>query len=144
MKFSLRNIAVYVVAIALMLAFSASSSALAFAAGSDAAPGYSSSDAGSAAASSVDDATLNRTAKAYLKVRQIVQNEQDKLNNTNGDAAKRQLADQAESAKVAAVKAEGLQPEQYNRVLELVQANQQVRQKFLSDVNSTMKSGARM
>jgi type V secretory pathway adhesin AidA len=66
---------------------------------------------------SIDDATLKQTAKAYVKVRQIVQKAEQDLNNTTDNAQQQQIAKQAESRKMAAVKAEGLQPQQYNRVI---------------------------
>jgi hypothetical protein len=52
----------------------------------------------------IDDVTVKQTAKAYVKVRQIVQNAEQALNNTGDDAQKRQIAEQAESKKMAAVK----------------------------------------
>ena len=45
------------------------------------------------------------------------------------------LAQQAESKKIAAVKAEGLQPQQYNQVLALVQSDKSLAQRFLSYVD---------
>ena len=45
-----------------------------------------------------------------------------------------QAAKQAESDKLAAVKAEGLQPQQYNQVLQLVQTDTNLQEKFLSFV----------
>ncbi len=47
----------------------------------------------------IDDATVKQTAKAYVKVRQIMQNAQQALNNTGDDAQKQQIAEQAESKK---------------------------------------------
>ena len=41
---------------------------------------------------------------------------------------------------MAAVKAEGLQPQQYNQVIQLVQADKSVQQKFLSYVNEVKNS----
>ena len=52
-----------------------------------------------------------------------------------------QIAEQVESRKLAAVKSEGLQPQQYNQVIQLVQADAHLRQKFLSYADR-VKSGA--
>ncbi len=83
----------------------------------------------------IDDATLKQTAKAYVKVIKIVQESKHDLNNgTANDAQKEQTAKQLESEKLAAVKAEGLEPQQYTHVIELVQADQSLQQKFLSYV----------
>jgi len=92
------------------------------------------SDSGSAAASapaqgaSIDDATLQKAAKAYVKVKQIVHQEKQ----TNA-AEPPQASDQ--SAKMAAVKAEGLDPQEYNQVLQTVQNDPQLQQKFAGYVN---------
>ena len=96
-------------------------------------PGYS-PGANVPAPETVDDATLKQTAKAYVKVRQIVQKGQQAIGSTNDDARKQQIAQQAQLDKLTAVKAEGLEPEQYNRVLQLVQADPNLKEKFLSYV----------
>jgi hypothetical protein len=88
----------------------------------------------------IDDATVKQTAKAYVKVRQIVQNAQQALNNTGDDAQKQQIAEQAESKKMAVVKSEGLQPQQYNQVIQLARADKSFEQKFLSYVNEVRNS----
>jgi Domain of unknown function (DUF4168) len=89
----------------------------------------------------VDDTTLKETAKAYVKVRAIVQTAQQAIDGTNDNAAKQHIAEQVESRKLAAVKSEGLQPQQYNQVLYLVKADKQLQQKFLSYANQ-VKNGA--
>ena len=91
------------------------------------------SDSGSAASApaqgtSIDDATLQKAAKAYVKVKQIVH--QEKQANA---AEPPQASDQ--SAKMAAVKAEGLDPQEYNQVLQTVQNDPQLQQKFAGYVN---------
>ena len=93
------------------------------------------SDSGSAASASapaqgasIDDATLQKAAKAYVKVKQIVH--QEKQANA---AQPPQASDQ--SAKMAAVKAEGLDPQEYNQVLQTVQNDPQLQQKFAGYVN---------
>jgi hypothetical protein len=104
-------------------------------------PGYS----GAASAvnpGTIDDATVKQTAKAYVKVRQIVQNAQQALNTTGDDAQKQQIAEQAESKKMAAVKSEGLQPQQYNQVIQLARADKSFEQKFLSSVNQVKNSAS--
>jgi murein L,D-transpeptidase YcbB/YkuD len=88
----------------------------------------------------INDATLKQTAKAYLKVRQIMQNAQQALNNTGDDSQRQQIAVQAESQKMAAVKAEGLQPQEYNQVIHLAQLDKTFQQKFLSYVNAANSS----
>jgi hypothetical protein len=86
------------------------------------------------------DVTVKQTAKAYVKVRQIVQNAEQALNNTGDDAQKQQIAEQAESKKMAVVKSEGLQPQQYNQVIQLARADKSFEQKFLSYVNEVRNS----
>jgi hypothetical protein len=91
------------------------------------------SDSGSAASApaqgaSIDDTTLQKAAKAYVKVKQIVH--QEKQANA---AEPPQASDQ--SQKMAAVKAEGLDPQQYNQVLQTVQNDAQLQQKFAGYVN---------
>ena len=101
-------------------------------------PGYSGHSAVNSG--TIDDVTVKQTAKAYVKVRQIVQNAQQALNNTGDDAQKQQIAEQAESKKMAAVKSEGLQPQQYNQVIQLARADKSFEQKFLSYVNELRNS----
>jgi hypothetical protein len=96
-------------------------------------PGYS-PGASAPASEAVDDATLKETANAFVKVREIVQKAQQALSSTSDDTRKQQIAQQAQSEKLTAVKAEGLEPEQYNRVLHLVQADPNLKEKFLSYV----------
>lgn len=92
---------------------------------------------------SVNDATIRQTAKAYLQVRQIVQNAQQALNNSANDTVKQQqIVKQTESQKIAVVKAVGLQPEQYNHVIQLARADSNFRQKFLSYVDKESKSSS--
>ena len=83
----------------------------------------------------IDNATLKHAAKAYVKVRQIMQTAKQAFNDTNDEAQKQQIAKQAESNKMAAVKSEGLQPQQYNQVLQLAQVDKSFQDKFLSYVN---------
>lgn len=80
----------------------------------------------------IDDATLQHTANAFVKVKQIAQTEKRAVDSAGDDAAKMKAAQQAESDKLAAVKAEGLQPQQYNQVLQLVQTDNNLQHKFLS------------
>lgn len=91
----------------------------------------------------IDDATLQHTAKAFVKVAQIAKSEEHVLDSAGDDTAKMKAAKQAESDKVAAVKAEGLQPQQYNQVLQLVQTDGNLQQKFLSYVNGNAASAPR-
>jgi uncharacterized protein DUF4168 len=101
-------------------------------------PGYS----GASGAVRIDDATLKQTAKAYVKVRQIAQKEQQALNGANDDGQKQTITAQAESDKIDAVKAEGLQPQQYNQVIELAQADKTLQEKFLSYVKEVKNSSS--
>src|SRR5262249_9211553 len=64
----------------------------------------------------IDDATLKRTAKAFVKVRRIAASAQQEISCANSDQQKQRIAAQAESDKVDAVKAAGLQPQQYNQL----------------------------
>lgn len=98
-------------------------------------PGYSGAP-GTSNPETIDDATLKQTARAYTKVQQITQREQRVLNDTRDDATKQKVTRQAESEKLAAVKAEGLQPQRYNLVIQLVQADNDLQQRFLSYVNN--------
>ena len=104
-------------------------------------PGYSGAS-GPVTPNTIDDATLKHTAKAYVKVRQIVQKAEQALNNTIDDAQKQQIAKQAELRKMAAVKAEGLQPQQYNQVIQLARVDKAFEQKFLSYVNAVKNSSS--
>jgi uncharacterized protein DUF4168 len=102
-------------------------------------PGYSEAP-GAANPETINDATLKQTARAFVKVRQIEQKTRQALNNTNDDAEKRQITARAESDKIDAVKAEGLQPRQYNQVIELAQTDKAFRQKFLAYVEQVKSS----
>jgi hypothetical protein len=79
----------------------------------------------------VDDATLQKAAKAYVKVKQIVH--QEKQANPSGSSAAPQASDQSE--KMAAVKNAGLEPQQYNQVIQMVQNDPQLQQKFATYVS---------
>src|ERR1700722_8816230 len=76
----------------------------------------------------VDDATLQKAAKAYVKVKQIVH--QDKQANSGANA---QPATQSD--KLNAVRGEGLEPQQYNQIIQMVQNDPQLQQKFATYVN---------
>jgi hypothetical protein len=138
MSFSSNRFAEYVLMFTLTLVLLISSTAAHGQKGGRGHPGLGSSGAPSA---TVDDGTLKQTAKAYVKVRGIVQRGQQALDSTRDDAQKQDIAEQVESRKLAAVKSEGLRPQQYNQVLQLARADGQLQQKFLSYVNRA-KSGA--
>jgi ribosome-binding protein aMBF1 (putative translation factor) len=104
-------------------------------------PGYSGAS-GAVNPSSIDDATLKQTAKAYVKVQQIVKEADQDLNKTNDNDQQQEIAKQAESRKMAAVKAEGLQPQQYNQVIQLARTDKAFEQKFLSYVNEVQNSSS--
>ena len=93
-------------------------------------------DSGSSAAApaqggQVDDATLQKAAKAYVKVKQIVH--QSKQAESANGAQPDQTA--AQSEKMAAVKNEGLDPQQYDQVIQMVQNDPGLQQKFATYVN---------
>jgi hypothetical protein len=85
-----------------------------------------------APAAQLDDATLQKAAKAYVKVKQIVH--QTKQAESAGNGAQ---ADQsaAQSEKIAAVKNAGLDPQQYDQVIQMVQNDPGLQQKFVNYVN---------
>jgi ribosome-binding protein aMBF1 (putative translation factor) len=104
-------------------------------------PGYSGAS-GAVNPSRIDDATLKQTAKAYVKVQQIVKEADQDLNKTNDNDQQQEIAKQEESRKMAAVKAEGLQPQQYNQVIQLARTDKAFEQKFLSYVNEVQNSSS--
>src|SRR5258707_12451510 len=143
MRFSPNNFAAYGAILGLTLTFLISSG-VALGQGGNAGqsnPGYSDTS-GAVNPNRIDDATLKQTAKAYVKVRQIVQNAEIALNNTTDNAQQQQIAKQAEARKIAAVKAEGLQPQQYNQVIQLARVDKAFEQKFLSYVNEVKNSSS--
>ena len=86
--------------------------------------------AGAQQSAQIDDATLQKAAKAYVKVKQIVhQTKQASPAGAQPDQAS------AQSEKIAAVKTEGLDPQQYNQVIQMVQNDPQLQQKFVNYVN---------
>jgi hypothetical protein len=87
-----------------------------------------------------DDATLKRAAAAYVKVTDISAKTQQAMNSTDDATKKQQLAADSESAKLAAVKEEGMEPQQYNNVIQLVKADNTLQQKFLSYVQELKHS----
>jgi Domain of unknown function (DUF4168) len=92
------------------------------------------------APSRVDDATLKRAAAAYVKVRDITVKAEQEINSTDDTAKKQQLADESESEKLAAVKAQGMEPQQYNNVIMLVKDDNTLQQKFLSYVQQLRRT----
>ncbi len=101
---------------------------------------YAQSSDSSAVPAHVDDATLERTAAAYVKVRDISIKTEQAMDQTSDSAKKEQLAAESENEKVAAVKAAGMDPRQYNNVLMLVKADTGLQQKFLSYVQKLRRS----
>jgi Domain of unknown function (DUF4168) len=75
-------------------------------------------------------------------VQQIVQEANQDLNKTNDKAQQQEIGNQAESRKIAAVKAEGLQPQQYNQVIQLARNDKAFEQKFLSYVDKVQNSSS--
>ena len=141
MKFLTNSFAVYAAILVLTVTFPISSG-VALGQGANAGqsnPGYSGASR-IVNPDTIDDATLKHTAKAYVKVQQIVQEANQDLNKTNDGAQQQQIAKQAESRKVDAVKAEGLQPQQYNQVVQLARVDKAFEHKFLSYVNEVKNS----
>jgi len=133
MTHSIKAIAIGAFAVALLLMLPVGSS-IAQSAGAD------SGSSGGASLSNqqpIDDATLQHTAKAFVKVTQIAQTQKQMMTGQGDDNAKMNAAKQAESEKVAAVKSEGLQPQQYNQVLQVVQNDTNLQHKFLSYVKES-------
>jgi len=112
-------------ALTAMIAFPISS---AFAQSSSPMGDNGSSAAAPAQSGQVDDATLQKAAKAYVKVKQIVH--QDKQANSGANA---QPATQSD--KLNAVRDQGLDPQQYNQIIQMVQNDPQLQQKFANYVN---------
>lgn len=141
MRLSTNTFSISTAMLALSLTFLIPSSAALGQAGSadHSNPSYSGAP-GNVNPNTIDDTTLKHTAKAYVKVRQIMQTAKQAFNDTNDEAQKQQIAKQAESKKVAAVKSEGLQPQQYNQVLQLAQVDKSFQQKFLSYVTQVKNS----
>jgi hypothetical protein len=73
-------------------------------------------------------------------VQQIVREANEDLNKTDDKAQQQEIATQAESRKMAAVKAEGLQPQQYNQVMQLARVDKAFERKFLSYLNEVNNS----
>jgi hypothetical protein len=101
-------------------------------------PGASSGAAASSANDQkVDDATLQHVAHAYVAVRHITNDTRERLARTQDNSERQQIASQAEAQKLSVVKQEGIDPLQYNKVLQMVQNDQDLQQKFLSYVQSS-------
>ncbi len=103
--------------------------------GSSMSPPSSDSDSMSspnAGGSSVDDATLHKAAQAYVKVKQIVQQAKQESGNTTAQNSK-----QVESEKLQAVRSEGLDPMQYNQVIQMVENDPSLQEKFKNYVTQS-------
>jgi hypothetical protein len=92
--------------------------------------GDNSSSTSSPSASNVDDATLQKAAKAYVKVKTIVQQQKQSANDANAGTPSASA-----SQKLDAVRSEGLDPAQYNQVIQLVENDAGLQQKFQAYVN---------
>ena len=91
----------------------------------------------SASDQKVDDATLQHVAHAYVAVRHITSDTRERLARTQDNSERQQIASQAEAQKLSVVKQEGIDPQQYNKVLQIVQKDPDLQQKFLSYVNAS-------
>ncbi len=141
MRFSTARFEVFATTLALILAFQVSPR-IAFAQEGDGGRSSGGDSAAPAVVSpkTIDDATLERTAKAFVKVRQIVEIEKQDIGKATTDAAKQQIAQRAESQKIAAVEAEGVHPQQYNQVIELAKVDSTFDRKFMSYVDKVKNS----
>lgn len=99
--------------------------------------GASSAAASGASDQKVDDATLQHVAKAYVAVRHITNDTKERLARTQDNSEQQQIASQAEAQKLSVVKQEGIDPQQYNKVLMMVQNDPDLQQKFLHYVNAS-------
>lgn len=88
----------------------------------------SSSASAPAQSGQVDDATLQKAAKAYVKVKEIVHQSKQADSATSAQPA-------TNSDKLNAVRGEGLDPQQYNQIIQMVQNDPQLQQKFAAYVN---------
>ena len=93
--------------------------------------------AGSASDQKVDDATLQHVAHAYVAVRHITNDTRERLARTQDNSERQQISSQAEAQKLSVVKQEGIDPQRYNKVLQMVQNDQDLQQKFMSYVNAS-------
>ena len=101
-------------------------------------PGASSGAAASRASDQrVDDATLQQVAQAYVAVRHITNDTKERLARTQDNSERQQIASQAEAQKLSVVKQQGIDPQQYNKVLLIVQKDPDLQQKFMSYVNAS-------
>ncbi|MBV8140068.1 MAG: DUF4168 domain-containing protein [Deltaproteobacteria bacterium] len=101
-------------------------------------PGASSGAAASSASDQgVDDVTLQHVAQAYVAVRHITNDTRERLARTQDNSERQQIASQAEAQKLSVVKQEGIDPQQYNKVLQIVQKDPDLQQRFLSYVNAS-------
>jgi hypothetical protein len=82
--------------------------------------------------SSVDDATLHKAAQAYVKVKQIVHQAKQDSGDTTAQNSK-----QVESEKIDAVRSEGLDPMQYNQVIQMVENDPNLQEKFKNYVTQS-------
>ena len=85
----------------------------------------------------VDDATLQHVAHAYVAVRHITNDTRERLARTQDNSERQQISSQAEAQKLSVVKQEGIDPQRYNKVLQMVQNDPDLQQKFMSFVNSS-------
>ena len=93
--------------------------------------------ASSASDQKVDDATLQHVAHAYAVVRHITTDTKERLARTQDSSERQQISSQAEAQKLSVVKQEGIDPQQYNKILQVVQNDPNLQQKFLSYVSAS-------
>jgi len=98
------------------------------------AAGYS-AESPPATSPAIDDATLKQAAQTFAKVKQITQREKTAVNDSQNEAAKQKIVQQAQAEKVSVVKAAGMEPQRYDQILQTVQADSNLQQKFFSFVD---------
>ncbi len=122
--------------------FIATSSSIAQTGDQSAAPNESAYSAAPATANSqaIDDATLKQAAQTFVKVKQITQKEKSAVNDMQDETAKQKIVQQAQAEKISVVEAAGMQPQNYDRILQTVQADPGLQQKFFSYVDQPENS----
>lgn len=87
-------------------------------------------------ASKIDNATLHKAARAYVKISKINAQTGQKLKRASSRSAKQQVLADARSKEKSAVRGQGISVSQYNHVIRSVQTDASLRSKFSSYVSS--------
>ena len=141
MKHLVKLVSAGVLTIAIFM-FIATSSSIAQTSDQSAGPnaaGYSAAPP-TADSQAIDDATLKQAAQTFVKVKQITQREKTAVNDMQDEAAKQKIVQQAQAEKLSIVEAAGMQPQRYDQILQTVQADPGLQQKFFSYVDQPKDS----